>query len=96
MGLPGGRNHYDGPGVDQVSVKQGPSAAAIQVGTFNHVRRRVDPKYQPTFDVQCQTLWTDKIYREQGDHTENIKVIQNSVQHLLEKLRRVAVHPYLC
>lgn len=36
--LPGGRDHYDGPGVDQVCVKQSPPPTAVQVGAFDHVR----------------------------------------------------------
>ena len=35
--LPGGRDHYDGPGVDQVCVEQRPPPAAVQVGAFDHV-----------------------------------------------------------
>lgn len=62
--LPGGRDHYDGAGVDQVRVEQRPPPAAVQVGAFDHVRVWVDPEYQPTFDVHRQTLWTDQIYKQ--------------------------------
>lgn len=62
--LPGGRDHYDGPGVDQVRVKQSPPPAAVQVGAFDHVRVRVDPEHQPAIGVHCQTLWTDQICEE--------------------------------
>lgn len=62
--VPGGRNHYDGAGVDQVCVEQRPPPAAVQVGALDHVRVWVDPEYQPTFNVHRQTLRTDQIYKQ--------------------------------
>lgn len=77
--LPGVRVHYDGPGVDQVCVKQRPPPAAVQVGAFYHVRVGVHPEHQPTFDVHRQTLRTDQIYTKQGDNISSIEMVQNII-----------------
>lgn len=62
MELPSGRDHYDGPGVHQVSVKQSPPPTAVQVGGLDQVGVGVDPEHQPPVGIHRQPLWTDQIY----------------------------------
>ncbi len=83
--LPGGRDHDDGAGVDQICVKQRPPPAAVKVGAFDHVGVRVDPEHQPTFDVHRQTLWTDQVYMKQGDNKEALRSIKTSCSSYYRK-----------
>lgn len=101
MVLPGGRNHYDCTGVDQVCVKQGPPPTAVQVGSFNHIRSRVNPEHQPAFDIHCQTFWTDEICRsEKNGDPDIIEEILKSFKafhnnHYRNK-HHTTVKAYLC
>lgn len=88
--LPGGWNHYNGSGVDQVGVEQNPPLAAVQVGAFDHVGGGVDPEHQPTFDIYCQTFWTDEICKERRKlwsyHSKYITQKKKRILHMAHSM----------